>query len=247
MFLNRKPDSLRVFPSARSDKKSRIYNKYHIDNTHNWPSNYKRKGSKEMRKTVNMILVGLAGVLGNCAFLCEQARAQNPIVGDIEFFGSTTPSGSSLGPPVVVHFNNPWQTLAGTGIYAAAGIPFGTLATFNDFSFTGNGSTATLVGPDAPLWTFSFNNITYSFDLLNLTNGHTEPGSISFTANGIAHATGFDDTFATIGFQGAGNNFSFQISTSTTSSVPEAGVTALLGAGIALLAGHTLMQKRKAA
>jgi hypothetical protein len=199
-----------------------------------------------MRKTVNMILVGLAGAFGNCGLLCEQARAQNPIVGDIEFFGSTTPSGSSLGPPVVVHFNNPWQTLAGTGIYAAAGIPFGTPATFNDFSFTGNGSTATLVGPDAPLWTFSFNNITYSFDLLNLTNGHTEPGSISFTANGLAHATGFDDTFATIGFQSAGNNFSFQISTSTTSSVPEAGVTALLGIGIALLAGHTLLQKRKA-
>jgi hypothetical protein len=199
-----------------------------------------------MRKTVNMILLGLAGALANCGFLCEQARAQSPIVGDIEFFGSTTPSGSSLGPLVVVHFNNPWQTLAGTGIYAAAGIPFGTPATFNDFSFTGNGSTATLVGPGMPLWSFSFNNITYSFDLLNLTDGHTEPGSISFTANGIAHATGFDDTFATIALQGAGNNFSFQISTSTTSSVPEAGVTALLGVGIALLAGHNFLQKRKA-
>ena len=199
-----------------------------------------------MRKIVKTILLGLVGAFANCGFLCEQARAQGPIVGDIEFFGSTTPSGSSLGPPVVVHFNNPWQTLAGTGIYAAAGIPFGTLATFNDFSFTGDGSTATLVGPDAPLWTFSFNNITYSFDLLNLTNGHTEPGSISYTANGIAHATGFDDTFATIAFQGAGNNFSFQISTSTTSSVPEAGMRALLGVGIALLAGQSLLQKRKA-
>ena len=199
-----------------------------------------------MRKTVNIILLGLAGAAGNCVFLCEPAQAQNPIVGDIEFIGSTTPSDSSLGPPVVVHFNNPWHTLAGTGIYAAAGIPAGTPATFNDVSFTGNGSTVNLVAPDEPLWTFSFNNITYSFDLLTLTNGHTEPGSMSFTATGIAHATGFDDTFATFALQGAGNNFSFQISTSTTSSVPEAGVTALLGVGIAILTGQTLLRKRKA-
>ena len=41
-----------------------------------------------MRKTVNIILAGLAGVFGNCAFLCEQARAQNPIVGDIRRSGA---------------------------------------------------------------------------------------------------------------------------------------------------------------
>jgi hypothetical protein len=70
---------------------------------------------------------------------------------------------------------------------------------------------------------------------------------MSFSGNGVAHATGFDDTFATIALQGSGSNFSFEISTSTTSSVPESGVTALLLLGFALLGGHTLLRKRKAA
>lgn len=190
-------------------------------------------------------IVGLAVTFLNCGFLCEQTQAANPIVGSVEFFGSVTPSGSSAGPPVMVHFNNPWHTLAGTGIYAAAGIPFGTSAIFNDFAFTGDASTAILLSPATPLWTFSFGGITYSFDLLNLTNSHTELGSMSFSGSGVAHATGFDDTVAAIAFQGAGNNFSFEISTSTTASVPEGGVMGLLILGFALLAGHILVDRRE--
>jgi hypothetical protein len=195
-----------------------------------------------MNKITNTVLAALAiGLLGS-GVLCEQAQAI-PITGSIEFVGSATPSGASPGL-ITVHFNNPWHTLAGTGIYLTAGIPSLTPATFNDFSFTGDGSLAVLTGPDVPLWTFSFGGETYSFDLLALTNGHTEAGSMSFSGTGIAHASGvtaFDDTPATVALQGSGQNFTFSISTSTTTStgVPDGGTTVgLLGialVGIAIL------------
>jgi hypothetical protein len=178
--------------------------------------------------------------------LCRQAQA-DPIVGSIEFFGSATPSGSSLGPPVTLHFNDLWHTLAGSGVYATAGIPSGTPATFNDFGFTGDGLAAALTASDLPLWTFSFNNITYSFDLLSLTNGHTESGSMAFTGSGVVHATGFDDTPGTIALQGAGQNFVFNFSSSTTASVPEGRVNTLLILGFAMAAASTLLKKQQKA
>lgn len=189
-----------------------------------------------MNKTIKAVLATLAVALLGCGVLCEQAQAiPLPINGSVQFFGSATPSGSSPGTPVSVHFNNPWHTLNGLGIYA--GVPSGVTATFNDFTFTGDGSLATLGGPDTPLWNFSFGGITYSFDLMHLSNGHTEPGSMSFSGDGIAHATGFADTFAMVALQGSGTNFAFQISTSTTTgigNVPESGTTLALF-GIALV------------
>ena len=192
------------------------------------------------------VLVTLGGFILGCSIFCEQTQA-DPIVGSIQFFGGAVPSSSSGTAPVTLHFNNPWHTLAATGIYASAGVPFATPATFNDFSFMGDGELAALVAPDAPLWSFSFGGIDYSFDLLTLTNGHTDAGSMSFTGTGIAHATGFDDTLASIALQGSGNNFSFEISTSTTASVPEVGVTPLLVLGFGLAAGSTLMRKKTTA
>ena len=193
-----------------------------------------------MNKITKTVLAALAiGLLGS-GVLCEQAQAI-PITGSVEFFGSATPSGASPGLPISVHFTNPWQTLAGNGVYA--GIP-STSATFNDFSFTGDGSLASLVGTVTPLWTFSFAGETFSFDLHALTNGHTEAGSMSFSGTGIAHGSGvtaFDDTPATIALQGSGQNFTFSISTSTTTStgVPDGGTSVgLLGialVGIAVL------------
>lgn len=194
-----------------------------------------------MNKITNTVLAALAIVLLGSGVLCEQAQAI-PITGSVEFFGSATPSGASPGLPISVHFTNPWQTLSGNGVYV--GIPFGTSATFTDFSFNGDGALASLVGTVAPLWTFSFGGETYSFDLLALTNGHTEAGSMSFSGTGTAHGSGvtaFDDTPATIALQGSGQNFIFSISTSTTTStgVPDGGTSVgLLGialVGIAIL------------
>ena len=199
-----------------------------------------------MNKIMNTVVAGLAIALLGSGVLCEQAQAI-PITGSVEFSGSAKPSGASPGLPISVHFTNPWHTLAGNGVYS--GIPSGTSATFNDFSFNGDGSLASLVGTVAPLWTFSFGGETYSFDLLALTNGHTEAGSMSFSGTGMAHGSGvtaFDDTPATWSLEGSGTNFNFTLSSSTTSSIPEAGVTTLLLVGFGILSGYSLRRKRRA-
>jgi hypothetical protein len=187
-----------------------------------------------MKKTMNLGLVALAAASLSCGVFCDQAQAiPSPINGSIEFFGKATPSGSSPGSPISVVFTNPWHSLAGIGDYA--GVPFGTAATFTNFSFTGDGTGATLSAPVPALWSFSFGGISYSLDLLSLSNGHSSSGSMAFSGSGTARATGFEDTPASWALQGAGQNFVFTLSSSTTTAagVPEGGTTAGLF-GIAL-------------
>jgi hypothetical protein len=191
-----------------------------------------------MTKTVKAGLATIAiGLLG-CGVLCEQAQATF-ITGSIQFMGPATPSGSSPGTPITIHFTNPgWHTfLNPTGVYSTLGVPSNMAATFSDFSFTGDGLTAALSAGVSPLWTFDLGGKTFSFDLKSLTNGSTTPGSMSFTGSGTSHITGFEDTPGTIAFQGAGEDFSFQFSSSTTTSrgaVPEGGTSmVLLAIGLA--------------
>ena len=204
-------------------------------------------GYPTMNKTMKTILTTLAVALVGCGILCDQTQAAQ-ITGDIGFFGAASASGASPGSPVTIHFTNPWSVLSGSSDYA--GVPFGTSpVTFADFSFTGDGVGAALVAPKTPEWSFSFGGIDYSFDLLSLTNAHTQSasgvGSMAFTGVGTVHATGFDDTPATWSLQGSGEGFNFTLSSSTTSAVPEGGVMSLLGLGCAILAGRALIRKRK--
>jgi hypothetical protein len=188
-----------------------------------------------MNRTMKTILVILAGGL----LLCQQTQAA-PITGAVEFFGSASASGPS-GPPDTIHFTNPWHTLAATGSYAV--VLTGTDTTFNDFTFIGDGSAATLMGTDSPVWTFTVGPTTYSFDLLALTNGHVDAGSMAFTGSGIAHITGFDATPASFALQGAGTGFDFTLSSSTTATIPEGSTTVLLVLGLVLVGIVTLRQK----
>jgi hypothetical protein len=188
-----------------------------------------------MNRTMKTILAILAGGF----LLCQQTQAA-PITGAVEFSGSATASGPS-GPPDTIHFLDPWNTVAGTGSYAA--VPFGTATTFNDFTFIGDGSAATLIGTDSPAWTFTIGSTTYSFDLLALTNGHVDAGSMALTGTGIAHITGFDATAASFALQGAGTGFDFTLSSSTTAAVPEGSITVLLVLGLVLVGIVTLRQK----
>jgi len=199
-----------------------------------------------MNKTTKKVLTALTVALLGCGVLCEKTHAVE-ITGDIGFTGSAAPSASSLGPPVTITFSSNWQTLSGNGTYL--GIPIATPATFTNFTFTGDGASALLTGPVTPEWTFSFGGETFSFDLLALTNGHTEPGSMTFSGTGTVHGTGvtaFDDTPATFALQGSGADFNFILSSSTTSSVPEASATTSLLLGFGLLAGF-LARKRTVA
>jgi hypothetical protein len=194
-----------------------------------------------MNKTMKTIFALLAGGL----LLCQQTQATpaTPITGSIEFFGSAHASGPS-GPPDTIHFDNPWNSLAGTGSYLT--VPFGTATTFMDFTFTGDGTAATLVGTDTPIWTFTIGATTYSFDLLALTNGHVEPGAMAFSGTGIAHITGLADSSASFALQGAGTGFDFTLSSSTTATIPEGSTTVLLVLGLLLVGIVTFRQKLRA-
>jgi hypothetical protein len=189
-----------------------------------------------MNTAMKTILAILAGGL----LLCQQTQAA-PISGAIEFFGSASASGPSGNGQTDISFSNPWHTLATTGSYN--GVLTGTDTTFNNFSFTGDGNSVTLIGTDSPAWTFNFGGSTYSFDLLALTNGHVEAGSMAFTGTGIAHITGFTDTPASFALQGAGSGFDFTLSSSTTGSIPEGNTTVLLVLGLVLVGIVTFRQK----
>lgn len=173
-------------------------------------------------KTILAIIILTGGLL-----LCQQTNAV-PISGSIQFAGSASASGPSGSNPVTIHFSDPWQTVAGSGLYTT--VPPMTSTTFNDFTFIGDGTGAMLLGPDMPIWTFTIGATHYSFDLLALTNGRVQSNSMDFTGTGIAHLTGFDDTPATFALEGAGTNFNFVLSSSTTSvpSTPDGGATIVM-------------------
>jgi hypothetical protein len=214
--------------------------------------------NKMMKTVLTAVAIGLLG----CGLLSKQTQAAlPPIVGDIFFGGVAVPTGVSTGGgPVTINFPSTWdiQAVASGSTYEANGVtPFSASVTLNPFTFTGDGAFATLTPPGGvpAQWSFSLGGIDYSFDLLTLNNGTVfiNPdnglGSMSFGGTGIVHATGFADTPAVWGLQGAQDpeapGFTFTLSSSTTSSVPEGGVMSLLGLGFALLAGKSLLRKGK--
>lgn len=188
------------------------------------------------------ILTLIAAVFLTCAVSQIQAA---PITGSISFFGSTSVSGSSGPGTTTVDFDTNWDFITGTGIYSS--ILFLTPTTMNDFSFTGDGIAATLTAPDLPMWSLTSGGNNYSFDLLALTSGHTEQGSMAFTGTGMLHATGFDDTAATVGITGTGTNYNFTLSFTTNSAVPEPSSTILVGVGLALGAVAVYRRRRRGA
>ena len=166
----------------------------------------------------------ILGILAGGLLFCQQTQAVS-ITGAIEFFGSSVASGPS-GPPTAIHFIDPWHSVAATGSYNV--VLTGTNTTFNDFTFIGDGTAATLIGTDSPIWTFTLGATVYSFDLLALTDGHVDADSMSFSGTGIAHITGFEDTPASFALEGDGTGFNFQLSSSTTAATPEGGTAVVM-------------------
>ena len=185
-----------------------------------------------MKKTLATFAIGLA-----CVAFALQANAV-PITGKIDFFGNlTTNNGGNLNTAtaftgfsgVVVVVNG---ALTPTGSYAGSGGPVSnvqavTMTPFSFNPFPGGGV--------IPVWTFTsgFTGLTYSFDLTSISSV-SQPGNNTLTVvgSGIAHITGFTDTFGTffISTQGpTGPSFTF----SATTTTPEGGsALALLGIGL---------------
>ena len=192
------------------------------------------------------MLAVLATGLLSCGLFCQQAHA---ISGEIEFFGKARASGPSTGGLVTITFSNPgWKVLSGTGGYA--GVPFGTAAHFNNFSFTGDGTSAVLTAMVPAQWSFSFGGNLYTFNLEALTSAHVVSGSMAFTGTGTTFVNGVNAGFGTWSLQGSSaGGFSFKLSSSTT-AVPDGGsAVALLGIALAGIevARRKIKAKAKAA
>jgi hypothetical protein len=195
-----------------------------------------------MRNLSKTMLAVLATGLLSSGLFCQQAQA---LSGEIEFFGKAAASGPSTGGLVTISFTNPgWKVLAGTDGYA--GIPFGTAANFNNFSFTGDGTGAVLTAMVPNQWSFSSGGNLYSFNLEALTSAHVESGSMAFTGTGTTFVNGVNAGAGTWSLQGsAAGGFSFKLSSSTT-AVPDSGsAVALLG--IALAGIEAVRRRIKAA
>ena len=193
---------------------------------------------KNLTKTLTVLAVGLL----SCGLFCQQAKA---ITGDIEFNGAARASGASSALTTTITFKNPgWKVIATDGDYSA--VTTGTAATFLNFSFTGTGTGATLIGTVTPQWTFTFGGNTYTFNLLTLTSGTVLSGAMEFTGTGTASVNGGDFSPATWGLDGtAATGFTFRLASSSTSAVPDGGsAVALLG--IALVGVEALRRKFKA-
>jgi hypothetical protein len=194
-----------------------------------------------MSKTVLAVLA--TGFL-SCGLFCQQAGAVQ-ISGSVIFGGTAMASGPSGTGTTTISFTNPgWTVLTGIGDYSS--VTFGTPTTLNAFSFTGTGTGASLSGPVIPEWTFTFGTRTYSFDLLALVSGTTTSSTMAISGSGIAHITGFDDTPASWALEGSGENFTFNLSASTTTAVPDGGSAVSL-LGIALVGLEALRRRLRSA
>jgi hypothetical protein len=196
-----------------------------------------------MSKTV---LAVLATGLLSCGLFCKQAGA-NQINGSVLFNGTATVSGDRGPGTTTISFANPsWTVVSGLGNYST----FGTPATFTSFSFAGTGTGAALSGPGIPQGTFTFGTLTYSFDLLALVNEITTNDTMAISGTGIAHITGLDDTPISWTLVGYANNFTFDLSGSTTppgpATVPEGGSAVSL-LGIALVGLEALRRRLRSA
>jgi hypothetical protein len=195
-----------------------------------------------MKKAKAILILVACGLFMSGAF--SQVSAGTPISGSISFFGSATASGSSGPGSTTITFGNNWDFLTGTGIYSS--ILFLTPATFTNFSFTGDGLAAAVGGPIAPLWSLTYSGNTYTFDLLSLTSAHVTSGDMAFTGNGLLHATGYDNTAASFGLTGSGNNYVFTLSfTTNTASVSEPSSASLVGVGLALCAAAIYYRRHR--
>lgn len=193
-------------------------------------------------------------------FLCSPVAA-TPINGGVHFRGhggDFTLSGGTL----TLHFNNPLLAFSFNPSSTYAGV-HNEAATFRDISLTFTGDRGFNVDasvPIAPLWEFTIDSTTYSFDLLTtfrsrfIFHGDSSEfpigGIVQINGSGVAHATGFDDTTAIFRFRGRINSdstFSSIGAFVTIAGVPELGASwiLLLFAVVPAAILHTFWTRRR--
>ncbi|BDV43019.1 hypothetical protein GURASL_19420 [Geotalea uraniireducens] len=160
-----------------------------------------------------------------CCFAASTALAV-PISGSLNFAGASSYLGGTTPSTATgIDFLLGFTLLGNEGDYAA--IPSGTMVTFQDFYF----SPTLSPNPVSPLWTFTYNGITYDFVMTSVTSSVSPDGSsLTLVGSGTLGITGFDDTPGNWIFTTQGNS---AVGTfSATSAVPEPGTIVLLGVGL---------------
>jgi hypothetical protein len=118
------------------------------------------------------------------------------------------PAGSAT---AITNFSSDTVTSSAPGNYAGLG---GLVAGWSPFAF------APAVVPVVPLWTFSTNGSTYSFDATSVQLDFQNTNFINIYGSGIAHLTGYADTPGTwsIGIGQIGSSYTFAASTSVSAT-----------------------------
>ena len=147
-------------------------------------------------------------------------------------------SVTQLGTNTTINFNNPLSVDFGIGDFAGTN---GSNVTFTNFTFSGSGNSATLVGGSViPLWTFTSGTNTFSFDLSHLMSATFTPGgnnALDLSGEGVVHITNFQDTLAMFSLHANGHVLTFDIlqagNSANGQAVPDAGsAVSLLGLGL---------------
>lgn len=152
-----------------------------------------------------------------------------PISGEIYFFGSATVTGPDtvneydLANATGVSFASVFVADA-LGDFATAGVGFGDVVAFNDFSWA---PSLAMVDPAAPLW--SVGGFTFDLESVQVTTQSTT--QLALEGSGLLHYNGGDETFGTWSFSGDSQGSRFYFS-SAAASVPEPASLGLLGLGL---------------
>ena len=165
-------------------------------------------------------------ILTLIAVFCFASTAMAvPISGSINFLGyasyvgGTTPSDATG-----IDFLGAFTGYGNTGDYGGV---FSSNVQFNDFSFKPN-----LNPSPVTLWSFTFSNKTYDFNMSSV-NYYVSPdgSSLTLVGTGMLGITGFDDTLGSWIFTTQGNNSTLTFS-ATAAPVPEPSTLLLIGSGL---------------
>src|SRR5437773_9871284 len=130
------------------------------------------KGSKGQTMKLSKTLLAIMAAVASVGLLSSAtATTINGTIGftsAVNFPGGGAGSVTQVGSDTTIHFNNPLSVDFGTLNFNGTQ---GSDVTFTDFTYSGSGNSATLVGgPVIPLWTFMVGATTYSFDLHSLVS-----------------------------------------------------------------------------
>ncbi len=176
-------------------------------------------------------------ILAISGFALDAQATSIPITGNILISGTITMNGPNF---VTATAFTGFQDVTVGGPSAVSGDYIGTsgsAVTVTPFTF----APTTASTPVDPLWSFTYNGDTYSFDLAVLVENYAAPNGILLSGTGTAYITGpgtdYQPTSGTWDFSSQSEDLSSFTYSSTTivpaQSVPDGGSTlALMGASM---------------